>query len=200
MVRLSWAPLSAMDHRAGAWPQDFTYHHSAVETFWVWVARLFDTPAMTVYTVVVVALLAWRRYRRPALWTAVVMLVAGLANTLLKMLVARQRPVFRHPIEVLHSYSFPSGHSSGIAAAAGVAVVLTLMLVRRRAVRRLLGLLAVAVALLVGADGIFFGVHGLSDVLGGSLLGVGMVLAALAVSAPRPRSIGVVLEPLPGAL
>jgi YegS/Rv2252/BmrU family lipid kinase len=60
--------------------------------------------------------------------------------------------------------------------------------------------LAVAVALLVGADRIFLGVHDLSDVLGGYLLGVGIVLGALAAFDPRPRSIAAVLEPLPEAL
>ncbi|HET8604117.1 MAG TPA: diacylglycerol kinase family protein [Marmoricola sp.] len=197
LVRLSWSPLLATDRAAGRAPQRFTYDHHSVVVLWTWVARLFDVPAMSVYTVVAVALLALRHYRRAALWTAGVMIAVGVGNTLVKLLVGRHRPVFRHPVEVLHSYSFPSGHSSGIAAAAGVTVVLTVMLVRRRAVRRLLVTAAVFLALLVGADRIFLGVHDLSDVLGGYLLGVGVVLVGLAVFDPRPRSIAEVHGPLP---
>jgi len=199
MIEHSWTPLLSMDHDAGAWPQRTTYDHHALFLWWLWVARLFGTIAMSCYTVVAGVLL-WFRHRRAALWTVGVMAVAGGANTVLKLLVARHRPVFRHPVEVLTSYSFPSGHSSGIAAAAGVTVVLVLMLVRRRGVRRLLVGVAVAVALLVGADRIFLGVHDLSDVLGGYLLGVGIVLLGLAVFDPLPRSIAAVMQPLPEAV
>ncbi|HEU4568523.1 MAG TPA: diacylglycerol kinase family protein [Marmoricola sp.] len=199
MVEQSWRPLLTTDHDAGQWPQRFTYQHHAAYLVWLWVARLFDTPAMTGYTLVAAGLL-WARHRRAALWTAGVMLAAGLANSLVKVLVGRHRPVFAHPVETLTSYSFPSGHSSGIATAAGVTVVLVLMLVRRRGVRRLLVAVAIILALLVGADRIFLGVHDLSDVLGGYLLGIGIVLLGLSVFDPRPRSIAAALEPLPEAV
>ncbi|HET8560323.1 MAG TPA: diacylglycerol kinase family protein [Marmoricola sp.] len=200
MVHLSWAPLLQADRAMGRGPQQFTYDHQGVRVFWTWVARLFDTPAMSVYTLVTVLLLVLRRYRRAAVWTAGVMIAVGLGNALLKLLIGRHRPVFRHPVEVLHSYSFPSGHSSGIAAAAGVTVVLTLMLVRRRQVRRLLVAVATFLALLVGADRIFLGVHDFSDVVGGYLLGAGIVLVGITVFDPRPKSIAAVLGPLPEAV
>ena len=62
------------------------------------------------------------------------------------MLIGRDRPVWDDPVLVLAGYSFPSGHATGIASAAGVAIVLTGMLVRRRAVRRLATVLALVVA------------------------------------------------------
>ena len=199
MVEHSWPPLLSMDHDAGVWPQRTTYDQHGLFVWWLWVGRFFGTIAMTCYTVVAGVLL-WFRHRRAAVWLVGVMLVAGVGNSLIKLLVARHRPVFRHPVEVLTSYSFPSGHASGIAAAAGVTVVLVLMLVRRRGVRRLLIGVAVAAVLLVGADRIFLGVHDLSDVLGGYLLGVGIVLLGLAVFDPRPRSIVALLQPLPEAV
>jgi YegS/Rv2252/BmrU family lipid kinase len=199
LVRLHWSPLLGMDHDAGQWPQRVTYDHHLLVVWWVWVGHFFGTLALAGYTVVAAGLL-WLRHRRAALWAVGVMVTEGVANSVLKLLVARPRPVFRHPVEVLTSYSFPSGHSSGIAAAAGIVVALTLMLVRRRGVRRLLVGGAVALALLVGADRVFLGVHDLSDVLGGYLLGVAVVLLGLAVFDPRPRSIAAVLDPLPEAL
>lgn len=199
MVRSAWSPLLSTDHDVGRWPQRITYDHHAVFVWWLWIGRFFGTLAMSAYTVLAGAAL-WLKHRRAALWVVGVMLVAGAANTLLKLLIARHRPVFRHPVEVLTSYSFPSGHSSGIAAAAGVTVVLVLMLVRRRGARRLVLVVAVALALLVGADRIFLGVHDLSDVLGGYLLGIGVVLLGLAVYDPRPRSIAAVMQPLPEVL
>ena len=66
----------------------------------------------------------------------------------------------------------PVGALLGDRGSMGVAVVLTSMLVRRRGVRRAVLGLAVVLVLLVGADRIFLGVHNLSDVVAGYLLGV----------------------------
>jgi YegS/Rv2252/BmrU family lipid kinase len=101
---------------------------------------------------------------------------------------------------VLNSYSFPSGHAAGIAGAVGVTIVLTRMLVRRRGVRRLVLVIALVVGLLVGADRIFLGVHNLSDVVAGYLLGAGIVLAWLAFYDPTPRSIALDSPPLAEAV
>ena len=108
--------------------------------------------------------------------------------------------MWEDPLLVLSSASFPSGHAAGIAGAAGVTIVLTRMLVRRRGVRRLALVLSLAVALLVGADRIFLGVHNVSDVIAGYLLGAGVVLAWLAFYDPTPRSIALDSPPLAEAV
>jgi YegS/Rv2252/BmrU family lipid kinase len=177
-----------------------TYQHQGLFQLWRWVGRATSTLPETAAAVVAVLALWAKGHRRAATWTAAVMASAGIAVLLLKQLVGRDRPVFDHPLEVLHSYSFPSGHATGIASAAGVAVVLTTMLARRRVVRRLVGVLAVAVALLVGADRIFLGVHNVSDVVAGYLLGAGLVVLWLAVHDPTPRSIALVNQPLTDAV
>jgi YegS/Rv2252/BmrU family lipid kinase len=78
--------------------------------------------------------------------------------------------------------------------------VLATMLVRRRGLRRLLVGVSVLVALLVGADRVFVGVHYVSDVAGGILVGIAIPLFTLAVFDPEPRSISLVNEPLPQAI
>ena len=128
------------------------------------------------------------------------MATTGLAVLVLKQLIGRDRPLFDVPVLVLDSYSFPSGHATGIAASAGVAIVLTHMLVRRRGVRRLVTAFSILVALVVGADRIFLGVHNLSDVVAGYLLGAGIVMIWLAFYDPTPRSIALVNEPLTEAV
>ena len=54
--------------------------------------------------------------------------------------------------------------------------------------------------LLVGADRVFLGVHNVSDVVAGYLLGGGILLLWLALYDPTPRSIALVNEPLTEAL
>ena len=190
----------AFDRAVGAWPEAFTREHHAAYVFWRAVALAFTTLPEAIATVVTVVLLAWRKYRRAAVWTAAVMILTSGLTTLVKLLVGRQRPVWDDPVQVLSSYSFPSGHSSGTAAAAGVAIVLSSMLVRRAVVRRVILGVALFLVVLVGADRIFLGVHNLSDVVAGYLLAAGVVMLMLAVYDPTPRSIAARNAPLPEAV
>ena len=192
--------VDRMDGRLGRWPEQFTFDHQWARQGWTWIGRLFETWPMIGYTLLAVVALALKGHRRAAGWTTLVMTSVLVLNPALKLLVARDRPQWDHPVLTLTTYSFPSGHSSGIAAAAGVAIALALMLVRRRALRRTAVVVAVAVALLVGADRVFLGVHNPSDVLGGYLLGATLVLVGLLVFDPEPRSIALAKEPLPQAI
>ncbi|MCW2785139.1 MAG: dagK 2 [Marmoricola sp.] len=184
-----------VDRKLGKWPHDVTYDHHWLRSVFVWIGHLSGSWELGGLTVLVAIALALKTYRRAAVWTILVMSSTGLATRGLKLLIARDRPHWQHPVVTLTSYSFPSGHSSGIAAAAGVGIVLSTMLIRRRGLRRLVAGAAIAVALVVGADRIFLGVHHVSDVVGGYLLGATAVMGMLVAFDPRPRSIALANEP-----
>ncbi|MFL6060588.1 MAG: diacylglycerol kinase family protein [Marmoricola sp.] len=186
-----------LDHRLAGWPHRFTAAHDWLRSTLVWLARLSGTLAMTVLTVAGAAALLVKGYRRPAIWTAAVMAVTGLLDRGLKELIGRDRPHFADVLSSPPGYSFPSGHAAGISAAAGVGIVLATMLIRRRGLRRIVLGAAVLVALLIGADRIFLGVHYLSDVVGGYLLGATVVLIGLVAFDPQPRSIALDSDPVP---
>ena len=200
LVTTHWAPLQRLDTRLGSGPEGFTRTHHAAYLFWHYLGLVTSTLPTTVATVLTAIALSLRGHRRAAIWTLAVMASVGLLTTVLKQLVGRARPVWQDPVQVLHTYSFPSGHASGIAGSVGVTLVLTAMLVRRRGVRRLVTWLALLLATLVGLDRIFLGVHNASDVVAGLLLGTGVVLLWLAVYDPTPRSIALVNEPLTEAV
>jgi YegS/Rv2252/BmrU family lipid kinase len=132
-------------------------------------------------------------------YTAGVMAAASLTIYLLKRWFQRDRPVWEDPIHDLSSYSFPSGHSSGIASAMGVAIVLTFLFVRRRSLRRGLVALWLFLVALVGLDRIYLGVHNLSDVVAGFAVGTFWVLVGLLVVHPaaRRKAPETLPEPLP---
>jgi len=178
--------LDRVDNRLGSGPQGWTYRHEAAQDFWLFVDRAFGTVPMTVYTAVVAALLALRRHVRAAVWVVAVMLGASLTTYVLKALLQRRRPVWPDPVTSLSSFSFPSGHATGIAAAAGVAIVLATALVRRGTPRRMVILGALALALLVGLDRIFLGVHNPSDVLAGFAVGGFWAFLGCVVHHPFP--------------
>ena len=180
--------LDELDKDLGAGPQGWTYRHPATIHFLLVVQFVFTTLPMTVYTAVAAGLLVWRKHVRAAVWTVGVMLAASLTTYFVKGALQRKRPVWPDPVTTLTSFSFPSGHATGIAAAAGVVIVLARLLVRRRGLRRTLILVALGLVLLVGLDRIFLGVHNPSDVLAGFGIGAFWVFLGVAVYDPAPRS------------
>lgn len=188
MVRLRWQPLLDIDRAIGVGPQGWTARNPVAYDVLHLVEVAFGTVALTILTALTVIVLLLRRHLRAAAWTAGVMTGASLTTYFLKRLFERDRPVWEEPFHTLTSYSFPSGHASGIASAMGVATVLTLIYVRRRSLRHTLIGLWSALLALVGVDRIFLGVHNISDVVAGFAVGYFWVLVGMLVYHPAPRS------------
>ena len=126
------------------------------------------------------------RSARPALAAGAAVLLTYGVTTGLKELVDRPRPTGTHPLVPLpDSPSFPSGHAStAFAAAAALAVFAP----------RWLGPCFLAIAALVGVSRLELGVHYVSDVVGGALLGVVIGLVAGLLLRNRPRVAAVDLD------
>ena len=157
----------------------------------------FGTAGMTILTVILVLGLLLRRHRWAALLATVVMVGTSLATSGLKVWLGRDRPDWQGDLGLLSSYSFPSGHASSTAAYACLLVMLLVLFVRRASLRRLGTVLAVGWWLAVCLDRVLLGRHFPTDVIAGSLLGIGIFLLALAFIDPRPRSIAAKAERLP---
>jgi YegS/Rv2252/BmrU family lipid kinase len=155
------------------------------------------TAGMTATAVVLVVAMLIKRHRRAAVLVAVVMSATALLTYGAKVFVGRGRPIWQDPQYFLHTNAFPSGHTSSAAAFSGLVILLAVMLVRRPAIRRLICAVAVVAFLLVAADRILLGRHYPSDVVGGALLGLGVLMLGLALYSPLPRSHALKAEPLP---
>ena len=194
-VAAEWDWLVDLDHRGEgteAWSTDIGWLHDVLRV----VEVLFGTVGITICTVVLFALL-FRKHRRAAFYSAGVMIAVSIATTVIKNLVDRDRPPWQNAEALLSTHSYPSGHASSVAALGGVVVVLVSMLVRRANLRRATYAAVVLVVALVCLDRVLLGRHYPSDVVGGVLLGVGVVLLGLAVYSPLPRSHAASVEPLP---
>jgi membrane-associated phospholipid phosphatase len=143
-------------------------------------ARVFNSLGRGLGVVVLAAIgLVLARVRR---WWALLAFAAAegltsLANALAKHLVERARPPdgLLHP----HGSSFPSGHA---AHAGATTVALVLLLTRPGRHRRIWWALA-----LLGTAGMawsrtYLQVHWLTDVVAGSLLGIGIALLTFAIA------------------
>jgi YegS/Rv2252/BmrU family lipid kinase len=200
LVANDWGPLVDADRNLADGPFTFTAGHTWARHLADWVAVATRPDYVVAAGLVAAIALTVKGYRRAAIWAAIVLAVTRAAYHLLKELVERPRPHWEDPIDRAGGFAFPSGHAAEIAAAMGVAIVLTSMLVRRRGLRRLLTAASVIVALVVGADRVFLGVHHTSDVVGGFLLGIAITLFTLVAFDPQPRSISLVNGPLVQAI
>lgn len=156
------------------------------------------TIGAAVDAVLAVALLS--RWRRDAMAAAVLvpaMLGASVITTALKALVGRERPppeLALPPLAV--TPSFPSGHTL----TATVLMVVLAWEVRRSVDRAWIrGSVAAACALwavAMAASRVYLGLHWLSDVIAGLLIGAAWALAVIAVSRTGP---GAPLRQAPGS-
>lgn len=146
------------------------------------VTALGSAPVIVIVSVIAAAYAvasARPRLTLALLWTP----LAFLLDTGLKVLVRHPRPTVAM-IALPPDYSFPSGH-----AMAASALYLTLALLaagaeRRAGPRRLLIASGILVVLLVAWSRVYLGVHYLTDVMGGLLLGAaGAMVASRAVNA-----------------
>ncbi|MEJ7794133.1 MAG: diacylglycerol kinase family protein [Nocardioides sp.] len=190
------APLGALDD-LGRSAEDWADGYGGFLEALRWLELLTATIGMTAATLVLGAVLLLRKQPRAALFTVVVMLATSLATTGFKALFARGRPEWQDSVDLLSTQSFPSGHASSIAAFTGVLVVLSRVFVRRHSMRRTILLVLVGVWLAVCLDRVLLGRHYPSDVIGGSLLGIALVLVGLVLVDPEPRGHAEKSEPLP---
>ena len=171
----------------------FTDRHGWVERSAVLAAWWTSFPPRAVFVLAVAAVLAWKRFPWTAAWVVVVAAGTSATTTAMKLLFERERPSYAHM--ELSDFGFPSGHSSGMAAIAGISIVLATIFLRRRNQRRIVAVLAVLAALLIGLDRLLLGVHGITEVVTGYALGILWVTGAMYVADPAPRSP--IREPLP---
>ena len=133
------------------------------------------------FSVVAVAAVAlwFTGRRRSAAFLVMTAAVGGLINTAVKMAVNRPRPSLFDPVATADGRSFPSGHAMSSTVVYGALLLVVLPLVARR-LRPVA--LAVAVALVagIGFSRLALGVHFISDVIGGHVLGLAWLLASVA--------------------
>jgi undecaprenyl-diphosphatase len=137
---------------------------------------------LSLLTAAVVGFL-WKRRMFAAMWLVIAATLGGLfASTLLKALFDRPRPSVVPHLSIVHSSSFPSGHSM---LAATVYLTLGALLGRFVEPLRLKAyFLIVALTLtgLVGVSRVYMGVHYPTDVLAGWAAGLGWALACWLVA------------------
>lgn len=155
---------------------------------------LFGASYVLIPITALVALIEYRRLRSPAvpLFLASVLASELIVDNLVKVLVDRRRPDIARLVHAAGS-SFPSGHS---ATAAAMWAAYALLLGRRRSARTraILATAAGVMAVAVAASRVLLGVHWLTDVLAGLVLGWGCFALCSVAFGGRLLQFGHTLE------
>jgi membrane-associated phospholipid phosphatase len=168
-------PDAVMSAAAGR----FTESHAAVRSATAAVTHSADPLELQVLLVASLITLAALRRWRAVLYVAAVALTGTAVRLALLHLIARPRPSNR--LIESTGYSFPSGHTTSSALAAGAAIVALFPLLPPAWPRRALAAVAITWAALVGLSRILLLAHWPSDVLAGWLLATAVVLALLPI-------------------
>ncbi|WBB60693.1 phosphatase PAP2 family protein [Streptomyces sp. WMMC500] len=191
LVAATWQPLTDTDrsvarrlHSAAVSEPGWT-RANRVLTDWVW-----DPATMRLLILAVILWLLWRGARRLPLWLAGAVAVGWVLQYGMKAAVGRDRPKWSDPVDSASHAAFPSGHAMTVALVCGL-----LLWVLGRADGVPPGLRYAAwTAAAVSVAGVCFtrvwlGVHWLSDVVGGTLMGAAVAaITAVAYGARAPAA------------
>ncbi len=180
-----WGPLQRLDHAVANNLNGFAYKHSTYVSAMRALSDIVSPADFEVVALVVGVVLFVKHQPRLATWLLVTVYGGGLLSTLVKLAVDRKRPLVEHPVAHALSASFPSGHALGVLVGTGALLLVGLPFVTHRLRPVLIGV-GVLLVLAVGYSRLGLGVHYLSDVLGGYLLGAGwLALTTAAFTAWR---------------
>ncbi|MFF5294307.1 phosphatase PAP2 family protein [Paractinoplanes globisporus] len=174
LVRTHWAPMLRLDQQLDDRLNALISPHPAAVAVFKGISTVGGPGWLWPLTVVVVVLLLIRRRIRLAIFLAVTGLGAAVLDPSLKALVGRVRPVVADPIAYGRGNSFPSGHTLGSTIVYGALTLVFLSLVHY-GWRRWFVAAAALLVFAIGLSRIALGVHYLSDVIAGWLLGLAWV-------------------------
>jgi membrane-associated phospholipid phosphatase len=174
LVRAGWPPLRGLDIGAA---QTFnridTSHPWLVKSAEV-LSRVFDPNVFRVLLTLIALVYLLRGERRHAAWLLTTVFGGAALGLTLKVITGRARPVLPDPVSTAPGQSFPSGHALGATVGCCLLLLLTLRFLSRRG--RIAAVIAAAlIVAAVALARVVLGVHFVSDVLAGIMLGIAWV-------------------------
>lgn len=175
VIASRWAPVMGFDDDTDIAAHTLVLNHPALVSAAV-VATNAGSP-LSIDILVGVAALGLLLTRRilVAAYLVLALVVDYGAETVVKHLLARPRPVWAHPLGHAAGFGFPSGHAGGTALLCASALILAAPRLAPRP--RLYAVTLASLAIIaVSTSRVLLGVHYPSDVLGGTLLGIACAL------------------------
>lgn len=177
---LAKGPLTSADGNVANWMNGWV-HGSPLLVRTLEIVSLFGLPLCLGILVTAGSVYAWWRGRhRLAAYLVVTVVGGSLVDTAVKVLVNRPRPKVDHPLDTAFGTSFPSGHAMASTITYGALLLVFLPVLSKRT-RPIAIAAAVMVVLAIGSSRLLLGVHFISDVVGGYVLGLAWLIGSTAV-------------------
>jgi membrane-associated phospholipid phosphatase len=174
LVRGGWPPLRSLDTGAAQLFRRIDASHPELVTTAEVLSRVFDPNVFRgLLTLIAVAYLI-RGERHHATWLLTAVWGGAALGLVLKIAVGRARPVLPDPVSSAPGLSFPSGHALGASIGCCLLLLLTLRFLPRRG-RIAAVIVAAVIVCAVSLARVVLGVHFVSDVLAGIMLGIAWV-------------------------
>ncbi|HVE62336.1 MAG TPA: phosphatase PAP2 family protein [Mycobacteriales bacterium] len=186
LVRRNWPPLTRLDTAVTAAAERAGHDVDGLLSLARVLTYLGDPWLLTAASALLAVALVMVGAPRLAAYVATARVAAALLSPVLKAIVGRDRPLFDEPVAAAFGPSFPSGHALGAATFWPVLFVVLLAVVLTRPRWRWgAGVAAGVIIAIVAGSRVVLGVHYLSDVLAGVL--IGLALAAICTVAFEVR-------------
>lgn len=179
------AATASIDMQVAQW-----FHSNAampLTRFVLFFTHVHSVPGLILLSTLFAIFLIWRKKRYWLLSLAVAVPGGMLLNVALKHIFQRARPSFDEPLLTLTTYSFPSGHAAGSTVFYGVLAAYLVCTIKPWRWRFIIVLSAIALVALVALSRLYLGVHYLSDVLAGIIVGIAWLALSLAAVATLRR-------------
>ena len=152
---------------------------TSIMKFFTWIGSGYAVGSITVIAATILYFVFKMRHQAFLLVAVIVGTVT--LNPLLKMYFKRERPEFQRLLDVIHGYSYPSGHTMMAVSLYVIIANIAWRNVKTSLGKFLLILFATFMILMIGTSRIYLGVHFPSDVVGGLLASGFLVTIAITV-------------------
>lgn len=131
----------------------------------------FFAETKTIVTLSILSLIfIWFKKYWPLYLTGTISL-STIINVLFKLIIRRERPEHYHYV-IEKTYSFPSGHAMASMSFYGAIIVLILNSKLNKKIKYIISILLGILIFLIGISRIYLGVHHPSDIVGGWILSI----------------------------
>jgi membrane-associated phospholipid phosphatase len=194
LVRARWGPLVRLDGSVADGLHAYAVRDDWLVTLLTVASTVFDPLVFRLVATALALELVRRQRRRLAAWTLVTTWGGALLGVTLKEVVDRARPDLVGAVATAPGRSFPSGHALGSVVGCAVLLLLLAPLLSRRG-RAAAWTAAGLVVALVGFARVGLGVHYVTDVVAGWVVGLAWVTLTAAAFEAWRRDTGLPASP-----
>ena len=144
--------------------------------FWTRITLLGNVRVTLVITILLASFFYWKKWKAEAYFLVLNFALMGILSTVLKSVYQRPRPTIDWLVGTV-GYSYPSWHTASTLLIAGFLVIVLQQRMKKGSLRLGCQVALVLVAVLVALSRIYVGVHFPTDILGGWLLALTVLLA-----------------------